>query len=111
MADVMKIGIVGLGQIAENAYLPDLHDPNEGFEVTWLCDSADHRLKWAQTSSRRPATTKRYDDMLSDGDSNWVFVLTPLMAHAAMVRRLSWREKMSTPKSRSPWISTRHARL
>ncbi len=87
MANVMKIGIVGLGQIAENAYLPDLHNPSEGFEVTWLCDSADHRLKWGQSVVPTARTTTRYADMLRDRDLNWVFVLTPLMAHASMVRQ------------------------
>ena len=38
MAGKMKIGVIGLGDIAEVAYLDNLNNPGRGHKVTYVCD-------------------------------------------------------------------------
>lgn len=83
----MKIGVVGLGDIAEVAYLENLHRPRAGFEVKYLCDLKNDRREWAAGLIPSATATKDFDEILRDESVNWVFVLTPLLAHAALIRR------------------------
>jgi predicted dehydrogenase len=87
MSETMKIGVVGLGDIAQAAYLPNLHAPEKGREVLALCDLAPERLKWASGVVPTAKTTKKLDDLLKDKSVNWVFVLTPLLAHAPITKK------------------------
>jgi len=86
VAQKLRIGVIGLGEIAEVAYLPDLHNPQEGREVAWLCDLVPERLEWAGSVVPDAQVTEDYHDILEDASVDWVFVLTPLLAHAGLVR-------------------------
>lgn len=87
MSAKLKIAVIGCGDIAEVAYLDNLHDPEKGWEVAWVCDRLPARLEWAKSLVPSAKATEDLDDVLADKDVDWVFVLTPLLSHAAIVRK------------------------
>ncbi len=87
MDSVLKIGMVGLGDIAQVAYLENLHNPAGGIEVAGLCDIQPERLEWASSQVPSARATDDLEDLLEDSGINWIFVLTPLLAHAPLIRR------------------------
>lgn len=87
MAGRMKIGVVGLGDIAEVAYLENLHNPRRGFEVAYVCDLKPERLEWGAGVVPTAVATDDFDKILKDEDVNWVWILTPLLAHAGLIRK------------------------
>ncbi len=87
MAGKMKIGVIGLGDIAEVAYLDNLNNPGRGHKVTYVCDLKPERLEWGARMVPSATATDNLDDILEDPDVNWVFVLTPLLAHSPIVRK------------------------
>jgi len=87
MAGNLKIGVVGLGDIAQVAYLDNLHNPAAGIEVVRLCDIKPERLECASSVVPSAKATADFADVLADDDVNWVFILTPLLAHAPLIRK------------------------
>jgi len=87
MAGGLKIGVVGLGDIARVAYLDNLHNPAAGIEVVRLCDIVPERLEWALSVVPSAKATEDFEEVLAETDVNWVFILTPLLAHAPLIRK------------------------
>ena len=83
----MKIALIGAGEIAEVAYLPNLHAPDKGYEVACVCDKDPDRLKWAGAGAPAARMTADFDDVLKDRSINWVFILTPLLSHLPIARK------------------------
>lgn len=79
--------MVGLGDIAQAAYLDNLHDAAAGIEVVRLCDIKPERLAWASSVVPSARASADFADVLADDQINWVFILTPLLAHAPLIRR------------------------
>ncbi|MHC4713420.1 MAG: Gfo/Idh/MocA family protein, partial [Planctomycetota bacterium] len=83
----LKIAVIGLGEIAEVAYLDNLHNPGKGVEVAHVCDIKPERLKWGAAKVPTAEATDSFDDILRDREVNWVFILTPLLMHAALIKK------------------------
>ena len=87
MDNRLKIAVIGAGEIAEVAYLPNLHSPDNGYELAYVCDKDPERLKWAGTVAPAAKMTDSLDDVLKDPSVNWVFILTPLLTHAPIAKK------------------------
>jgi predicted dehydrogenase len=83
----LKIAVIGAGEIAEVAYLPNLNAPDRGYEVAYVCDKDAERLKWAKSVCPSAKMTSSLDEVLADKSVNWVFILTPLLTHAAIAKK------------------------
>jgi len=83
----MKIAVIGAGEIAEVAYLENLHNPERGYEVAYVCDKDAERLRWAKSACPAAKMTSSFDDVLADPAVNWVFILTPLLTHAPIAKK------------------------
>ena len=83
----LKIAVIGAGEIAEVAYLENLHNPARGYEVAYICDRDAARLKWARSACPSAKITDDLDAVLADKDVNWVFILTPLLTHLPLAQK------------------------
>ncbi len=86
MENRLRIGVVGLGDIAQVAYLENLHAPEKGIEVAYVCDRVKARLDWAKTVVPGARATGDLAEVLADRDVNWVFILTPMLTHDRIVK-------------------------
>lgn len=85
---MLRTGVVGTGDVARKSYLPGLHDPDAGFVLQAVCDIVKER---AETAARDFGAQAVYTDaatMLEREELDVVFVLTPLLTHAAIVRQV-----------------------
>jgi predicted dehydrogenase len=63
----IKIGIVGCGAIAQVQHMPNLHDLQGRFEVTWVCDVSTGAAQYVANKYKVPNHTTDYNELL-DGD-------------------------------------------
>jgi len=86
--NVLKIGVIGTGDVARKLYLPGIHNPNAGVVLQAVCDIVRER---AEAVARDFGAQKVYTDaaeMLEREDLDLVFVLTPLLTHPPIVRQV-----------------------
>jgi predicted dehydrogenase len=72
----VRVGIVGLGLIAQVAHMPSLRRLRERFEVTALCDLSQSALAFGRESFPDAAVTSDWRELLDLG-VDAVMVLTP----------------------------------
>jgi predicted dehydrogenase len=85
---VLKIGVVGTGDVARKLYLPGIHNPDAGVVLQAVCDIVRER---AEVAAKDFGAQKVYTDvaeMLEREDLDLVFVLTPLLTHQPIVRQV-----------------------
>ena len=83
---MLKIGVIGCGDIAGKNYLPTMHQPDHGVVLQAVCDAVPER---AEDAARRFGAARHYPDyrrMLEQADINQVVILTPVFTHAAIAR-------------------------
>ncbi len=74
----IRIGVVGLGLIAQGVHLPNLETLRDQFTVTHVCDASLDRA--ASVADRLPGSVRastRFIDVLTDPDVDAVLILTP----------------------------------
>lgn len=69
----IKIGIVGCGAIAQVQHMPNLHDLQDRFEVTWACDVSKGAAEYVAGKFNVPNSTTNYRQLL-DGDVDAVLL-------------------------------------
>ncbi len=89
-SEVLRVGVIGCGDIARKSYLPQMHDPACNIFVVALCDIIVERAEAArQEFVPADADCKVYADyeqMLQTGGLDLVVVLTPVATHPPFVR-------------------------
>jgi predicted dehydrogenase len=83
---MLRIGVIGCGQIAHGAYLPTLHQPRRGVALQAVCDSIPERAEEAKGRFSAREVYTDYQKMLAESDIDLVVVLTQIMHHAAIAR-------------------------
>lgn len=74
----IRVGVVGLGLIAQAVHLPNLHTLRESFEVVHVCDASDSRARLiAQGLPGDVRASTDWADVLADPEVEAVIVLTP----------------------------------
>lgn len=69
----IKIGIVGCGAIAQVQHMPNFHDLQDRFEVTWACDVSAGAAQYVANKYNVPNHTTDYRELL-DGDVDAVLL-------------------------------------
>ncbi len=90
---VLRIGVIGTGDVARKLYLPGIHNPDAGVVLQAVCDLVRER---AESAAREFGAQTVYTDvttMLEREDLDLVFVLTPLLTHPQIVRQVLQRGK------------------
>ena len=73
----IKVGVVGLGEVAQVIHLPILRDHSDKFEIAAICDISQELLSALGERYTVPAEHRYtdYNDMASQGDLDAVLVL------------------------------------
>ena len=73
----IKVGVVGLGEVAQVIHLPILQDHSDKFEIAAICDISQELLSALGERYTVPAEHRYtdYNDMASQGDLDAVLVL------------------------------------
>src|SRR4051812_7220342 len=79
------LGIVGCGDLAQNAVLPHLAQPDALLQarVAALCGRTLERTREVAQRYHIPHVTDNYEAMLADPDVQAVLILTPARLHFA----------------------------
>ena len=82
---MLKVGVIGTGDIARKSYLPGLNDPARGIALAAVCDIVPER---ADAAGRDFGAEKVFYDhrQMLETDLDLVIVLTPVATHAPFVR-------------------------
>ena len=74
----IRLGVVGLGLIAQGVHLPNLETLRDQFTVTHVCDASRERA--VSVADRLPGAVRasaRFDDVMADPAVDAVLILTP----------------------------------
>src|SRR5215468_8803990 len=78
---MVRIGVVGCGEVAQRVYLPEFHRLNDKAALVAVCDNVEERARAAQ---QRFGARTYYTDLerfLRHSDADIVVNLTPHKAH------------------------------
>lgn len=81
---ILRVGIVGCGEVTQIIHLPSLYQLNDKFQVTALCDVSPTVLEGVADTWR---VSQRFDDyrqLIEQGDVDVVLVANPNGYHAAV---------------------------
>ncbi|MCS7263399.1 MAG: Gfo/Idh/MocA family oxidoreductase [Armatimonadetes bacterium] len=85
---MVRVGVIGTGDVARKSYLPGLHDPESGIILQAVCDIAKERAEKAAKDFGAQAVYNDPKLMLEREELDFVFVLTPLLTHASLTRQV-----------------------
>lgn len=85
---MLRVGVIGTGDVARKSYLPNLHDPDAGIILQAVCDRVQERAAAAARDFGAQAVYTDAATMLEREELDVVFVLTPLLTHAPIVRQV-----------------------
>jgi predicted dehydrogenase len=81
----VRLGVVGVGDVAQRDYLPEAHRLVGMAEIAVVCGRDPRRVRRVASEYGVPAWSTDYDELLSS-DIDAIVNLTPASAHAAITR-------------------------
>ncbi|MGQ9463161.1 MAG: Gfo/Idh/MocA family protein [Candidatus Fervidibacter sp.] len=85
---MLRVGVIGAGDVARKLYLPGLHNPDKGFVLQAVCDIVHERARSVSRDFGAQAVYTDAGEMLEREELDLVFVLTPLLTHPPIVRQV-----------------------
>jgi predicted dehydrogenase len=84
-ATVLRIGIIGCGEVCQTVHIPTLGYLSEKFQITYLCDVSFDALAHCKTkiAGHSPKTTKDVVELCTSPNVDIVFVANSNEYHAA----------------------------
>jgi predicted dehydrogenase len=82
---MIRVGIIGAGEIAQLSHLPMLKNLSDEFEVLAITDASPGVCKLLQKKFHIPKFFFFFEELIADRDINAVFVLTPDPLHCVYV--------------------------
>ncbi|GAD95644.1 hypothetical protein BC1G_06991 [Paecilomyces variotii No. 5] len=73
----LRVGIIGVGNLAQNTFIPALQALDHQYTVTSICDINSQTLNLVQTRHKIPKATTIAQELIQDPDLDLVFVLAP----------------------------------
>ena len=70
----VRIGIIGCGAIAQVQHMPNLHELQDLFEVTWTCDVSAGLAEYLAGRYGVPHHTTDYRDVIAASDADAVLL-------------------------------------
>jgi len=83
---MLKIGVIGVGDIAQKSYLPGMHDPERGIILEAVCDIIPERAEEMGKKFHANHVFTNHHTMLEKADLDMVIVLTPVATHPPFVK-------------------------
>lgn len=83
MADVVRLGVVGAGTIAQRGILPHLSqaDVQDRVQLQAICDPVPGRAQASADAFGIPYATESFEDLLANGDVTAVTIASPIGLH------------------------------
>ena len=83
MTDIVRMGVVGAGTIAQRGILPHLSqaDVQDRVMLQAICDPVEGRAQAAADKYGIPYATTSFEDMLENGDVTSVTIASPIGLH------------------------------
>lgn len=81
MSRILRVGVVGCGEVAQIIHLPALRDLPELFAVTALCDVSQTVLDGVGALWPSATRFNRYEDLISSSDVDVVLIANPHVYH------------------------------
>lgn len=81
---VLRVGIVGCGEVTQIIHLPSLYQLNDNFHVTALCDVSPSVLEGVANTWRVRNRFADYQQLIDQDDVDVVLVANPNAYHAAV---------------------------
>jgi predicted dehydrogenase len=81
MADVVKLALIGCGDVAQRDYLPETHRLSGRAEIVAVCGRSPERARDVSARYGIPAWYDDLDRMLAESNADAVINLTPIQAH------------------------------
>ena len=93
MTDVVRMGVVGAGTIAQRGILPHLSQPDvqDRVKLQAICDPVEGRAQAAADKYDMPYATTTFEDLLENGDVTAVTIASPI--GSALTNRARRRSK------------------
>ncbi|KAJ9307721.1 hypothetical protein DTO027B5_7621 [Paecilomyces variotii] len=73
----LRVGIIGVGNLAQNTFIPILQSLNHQYTLTSICDIDPQTLNFVQTHHKIPKATTIPHELIHDPDLDLIFILTP----------------------------------
>jgi predicted dehydrogenase len=77
----LRLAFLGVGDVAQRDYLPELHRIADQVELVAVCGRGEERARAVAEQYGAPAWYTDYERMLADGDIEAVINLTPIQLH------------------------------
>jgi predicted dehydrogenase len=83
MTDIVRMGVVGAGTIAQRGILPHLSqaDVQDRVKLQAICDPVEGRAQAAADKYGMPYATTSFEDLLENGDVTAVTIASPIGLH------------------------------
>ncbi|MCS7186260.1 MAG: Gfo/Idh/MocA family oxidoreductase [Armatimonadetes bacterium] len=85
---MLRIGVIGAGDVARKLYLPGIHNPDAGVVLQAVCDLVRERAEAVAKEFNGQSVYTDAATMLEREELDLVFVLTPLLTHPPIVRQV-----------------------
>lgn len=79
---ILRVGIVGIGEVAQSIHLPTLSLLSHLFKVVAICDISRDALSHCSAKFHIPRTYESHEDLCADSSVDVVFILTSDEFHA-----------------------------
>ncbi|KAJ9292564.1 hypothetical protein DTO271G3_8633 [Paecilomyces variotii] len=73
----LRIGIIGVGNLAQTTIIPTLQSLKHQYTLTSICDIDPQTLNFVQTNHKIPKATTIPHELIDDPDLDLIFILTP----------------------------------
>ena len=81
MTGMVKLALLGCGDVAQRDYLPEMHRLAGRAELVAVCGRTPERVRQVADQYDIPARYDDYSTMLAESDAEAVINLTPIQTH------------------------------
>lgn len=85
--DIVKIGIIGIGNMGSAHAVNLLHEKVKGATVTAVCDISPQRLDWAKENLKGVARFSNDEDFFAEADIDAIIIATPHYDHPPLAMK------------------------
>jgi len=82
---MIKVGVIGLGEVSQLMHLPILHDLGKHYQITAVSDVSPSLIRFIQEKYNVPQSFLNPWELITEGDTDAIFVLSPDQYHGEAI--------------------------
>jgi len=82
---MIKVGVIGLGEVSQLMHLPILHDLRDQYQITAVSDVSPSLVQFMQDKYNVPQGYLDASELIKESDTNAIFVLSPDQYHGESI--------------------------